>query len=285
MRCDRGVPAVEACERACASGDAACRESCSSGKGTAAELQRGVESCRAEHCVAECLPGPWECLKNVAWHFPSVPPRTIVIKTKTTCRACGLGGGPAPLAGVSVRVCSLADPGCELPLASSTSDPTGAVSSSIDTAIYPPPLSVYLEYRKQGYREVLLHLNTPPVSGDLDLGRMDLLDPQVNVAAAASMFSTPVDPTRAWASVVPTDCNGLPATKKLTLTWLDRDDQTVALPYFAYTGDTSAMNLPINGAALTRIVARVTETHQLVATTHLVVRPGVDSITQLVPTP
>jgi hypothetical protein len=100
-----------------------------------------------------------------------------------------------------------------------------------------------------------VHLNTPPVSGDLDLGRMNLLDPQVNVAAAAS------------------------------LTWLDRDDQTVTIPYFAYTGDTSAMNLPINGAALTRIVARVTETNQLVATTHLVVRPGVDSITQLVPTP
>jgi Protein kinase domain len=280
-----GCPGVEACERGCASGDAACRESCLSGKGSAAQLQQGVETCRATHCADECLPGPWECLKKVEWHFPSVPPRTIAIKTTTTCASCGLGGGPAPLAGTSVRVCSLADPNCELPLASGTSDPIGVVSLSIDTAIYRPPLSVFLEYRKEGYREVLVHLNTPPLSGDLDLGRMDLLDPQVNVAAAASMFGTPVDPTRAWASVVPTDCNGLPATKKLTLTWLDRDDQTVTIPYFAYTGDTSAMNLPINGAGLTRIIARVTETNQLVAKTHLVVRPGVDSITQLVPTP
>jgi Protein kinase domain len=280
-----GCPAVEACERGCASGDAACRATCSSGKGAAAQLQRGVQSCRAEHCVDECLPGPWECLKNVAWHFPSVPPRTIVIKSTTTCASCGLGGGPAPLAGVSVRVCSLADPGCELPLASSTSDLTGAVSASIDTALYPPPLSVYLEYRKQGYREVLVHLNTPPLSGDIDLGRMDLLDPQVNVAPADSTFGTTDDPTRAGASVLPMDCNGLPAAKKLTLTWLDRDDQTLTSAYFAYTGDASAMNLPINGAALTRLVARVTETNQLVATTHLVVRPGVDSITRLVPTP
>ncbi len=280
-----GCPAVEACERGCASGDAACRASCLSGKGSVAQIQHGVESCRAEHCADECLPGPWECLKKVAWHFPSVPPKTIVIKTTTSCASCGLGGGPAPLAGVSVRVCSLADPDCELPLSSGTSDASGAVSSNIDTAIYPPPLSVFLEYRKEGYREVLVHLNTPPISSDLDVGRMDLLDPQVNIASAASMFGTPVDPTRAWASVVPTDCNGLPATKKLTLTWLDRDNQTVTIPYFAYTGDTSAMNLPINGAALTRIVARLSETNQLVATTHLVVRPGVDSITQLVPTP
>jgi hypothetical protein len=280
-----GCPAVEACERGCASGDAACRESCQSGKGSAAQVQHGVESCRAEHCAAECLPGPWECLSNVGWHFPSVPPRTIVIKTTTTCASCGLGGGPAPLAGVSVRVCSLADPNCKLPLASSTSDPTGAVSASIDTAIYPPPLSVFLEYRKQGYREVLVHLNTPPLSGDVDLGRMDLLDPQVNIAAAVSTFGTSVDPTRAWASVLPMDCNGLPATKKVTVTWLDRDDQTVTLPYFAYVGDVSAMNLPINDAGLTRVVARVTETNQLVATTYLAVRPGVDSLAQLLPTP
>ncbi len=280
-----GCPVVEACERGCASGDAACRESCRSGKGSAAQLQQGVESCRAKSCADECLPAPWECLNKVAWHFPSVPPRTIVIKTTTSCASCGLGGGPAPLAGTSVRVCSLADPGCELPLASSVSDATGGVSLSIYTGIYPPPLSVFLEYRKQGYREVLVHLNTPPLSGDFDAGRMDLLDPQVNVAAAVSMFGTPVDQTRAWVSVLPTDCNGLPATRKLSLTWLDRDDQTVTIPYFAYSGETSAMNLPINGAAITRVVARVSETNQLVATTHLVVRPGVDSITHLVPTP
>ncbi len=279
-----GCAQIEACIRACGSGDTLCRFKCSAGNGAAAPLQQGLESCRATHCAKECLPAPWACLGQVKWQYPSLRAQTITIKTTAVCASCGPGGGHAPLAGTIVRLCSLADPKCDLPLAGSTADGSGAVILKVDTSLYPPPLAAYLEYRKAGYLDTLAHLNMPPIWGDQDLGPMVLLDPKVNVAAFASMLGTTYDPSRAVMGVFPVDCNGQPATKTVTVTWLDRDDRTASTPYFAYTGGAHAVNLPINAAGITRIVTRVAETNQLVSATNAVVRAGAASFVGPSPT-
>ncbi len=280
-----GCPELETCVRACASGDVECRGKCYSARAAVAQSQRGVETCRASHCTNECLPGPWECLGRVQWPFPRLTPRTITIKTTATCASCGAGGGQAPLPGTSVRLCSLADPGCDLPLAASTADASGAVTLNVDTTLYPPPLAVFLEYKKDGYLDSLANLATPPISLDLDLGPIPLLHPKVNVAGFASMLGTTYDPARAHIMMRPFDCNGQPAADKVAVTWLDRDDLTASTPYFAYLGTAGAINLPINAARLTRVAVRVTETNQLVAMTSVVVRPGAVTFMGPVPAP
>jgi hypothetical protein len=280
-----GCPQIDACVRACASGDAMCRAGCYASKGAVAQLQQGVESCRASRCAKECLPPQWECLGRVKWRTPNLTPQTIVIKTKAICPTCGAGGGPAALAGAIVRVCSIADPKCHLPLAAGTSDGNGAVALQLDTSLHPPPLAVFLEYRKDGFLDTLFHLNTPPVTGDLDVGAVPVLDPKVNTSGFARMLGTTYNPARAFVGTRPVDCNGQYATKKIAMTWLDRDDQTATTPYFAYSDSANGINLPINTAGVTRIVARVAETNQLIATTSIVVRPRGASLVTLAPAP
>jgi serine/threonine-protein kinase len=282
---NEGCAPIETCVRSCASGDAVCRARCYSAKGRIAQLQQGVESCRTSHCATECLPGPWECLGRVKWQLQTPPPQTITIKTLALCPSCGAGGGPAPLAGTTVRVCSIADPKCDHALASSTTDDSGAAALKIDASLYPPPLAVFLEHKKNGFADTLVHLNTPPVTGDLDVGRVLLPDPKVNIGGTATMLGTTYDPARAFAGVYPTDCNGQLATKKVAVTWLDRDNRTATLPFFVYSGKAIALNLPTNAAGVTRIVARVADTGQVVATTSVVVRPGATTTVSLAPTP
>jgi hypothetical protein len=93
------------------------------------------------------------------------------------------------------------------------------------------------------------------------------------------------DPTRAYVDVRPLDCNGQLATKKATVTWLDRDDKTVSVPFFSYSSGATAVNLPINAARVTRVVARVSETNQLIGMASVVVRPRAVTYLELAPTP
>ena len=280
-----GCAPLEACVRACVSGDAVCRATCYAAKGPLAQAQQGVESCRATHCAKECLPPQWVCLGRVKWQFPSLTPPTITIKTAATCASCGAGGGAAPLPGATVRACSIADPKCDLPLAASIADDRGAVTLKVDTSLYPPPLAIFLEYRKDGFLDTLFQLNTPPVSGDLEVGAVTLMDTKQNAAGFAHMLGATYDPARAFLGTRPLDCNGQLATKKIAVTWPDRDDRTASTPYFPYVDSAAAINLPVNTASLARIVARVAETNQLIATTSVVVRPGAATYVPLAPTP
>jgi serine/threonine-protein kinase len=280
-----GCPQVEGCIRACSSGDAVCRARCYATKGATAQLQRGVENCRAEHCAAECLPPRWECLGRVAWQYPRFQPQAIAIKATAACWSCGPGNGHAPLAGTRVRLCSVADPKCALPLASTVADDSGAVILKIDTSIHPPPLSVFLEFRKEGYLDNLVPLTSPPVSGDLDVGPHFLLQRTVNVSGAATQLGTTYDPSRAFVNIHPLDCNGQVATKEVAVTWLDRDGRTSTTDYFGYARSAMAINVPINSAGLTRIVARVADTKQLVVATGVVVRAGAVTHAELAPAP
>ena len=91
--------------------------------------------------------------------------------------------------------------------------------------------------------------------------------------------------TRSHVRDRPLDCNGQLATKKATVAWLDRDDRTVSVPYFAYSGGATAVNLPINAASVTRVVARVTETNQLIGMATAVVRPRAVTYLELAPMP
>jgi hypothetical protein len=281
----QGCAPLEACIRACGSGDTMCRSRCYAAAGPVADFQQGLESCRAAHCAKECLPGPWECLGRVKWRYPSLMPKTIGIKTTAVCLSCGAGGGQAPLPGVTVRLCSLADPKCGLPLAESITDDRGAAILRVDTSLYPPPLAAFVEHKKGGYMDTLAHVNMPPIGGDLDIGRTKLLDPKVNAAPSAAMLGTKLDPTRAIVDVLAIDCNGQPAPKNVVVTWLDRDGQTATTPYFVYSKSTHAINVPVNDAGVVRIVVRVAETNQLVTTANIVVRPGALSLVNAAPAP
>jgi serine/threonine protein kinase len=281
-----GCPRIEACVRACASGEAACRAQCYADMGPGAQHQQELETCRATACASQCLPGPWACLGHVRPYSPGPIPPKIVIKTTVVCVGCGTGGGPAPIAGTAARVCSLADPQCDLPLAHGISDDSGAVTLNVDTSLYPPPLVVFLELRKEGFLDTLLQeFSAPPLSADVDLGQIPLLEQGRNTGAAATSFGTTYDPTRGDVGVRPRDCNGQPASKKTTMTWLDRDDETTSVAYFNYGLGPHAFNLPINAAGITRLVARVAETNQLIATANVVIRPRAASLVSMSPTP
>lgn len=280
-----GCPRIEGCVRTCSSGDAVCRARCYATNATTAQLERGVETCRAEHCAAQCFPPRWACLGRVTWQYPRLRPQAITIKATAVCAACGPGNGRAPLAATRVRLCSVTDPKCDLPFASSLADDSGTVIVKVDTSVYPPPLSVFLELRKEGYLDSLVPLDYPPVSSDLDLGPQLLVQASVNVSGTATMLGTSYDPSRAFVHIRPLDCNGQVATKEVVVSWLDRDARTSTTDYFGYTRSAMAINVPINSASLTRIVARVAETKQLVVATGVVVRAGAVTHAELSPAP
>ncbi len=133
--------------------------------------------------------------------------------------------------------------------------------------------------------DTLANVNVPPIGGDLDIGQTKLLDPKVNAAPGAAMLGTRFDPTRATVDVLALDCNGQPAPKDVLVTWLDRDSQTATTPYFVYSQSAHAVNVPVNEAGVTRVVVRVAETNQLVATANVVVRPGALSLLTAAPAP
>jgi hypothetical protein len=221
----------------------------------------------------------------VTWQYPRLRAQAITIKATAVCASCGPGNGRAPLAATRVRLCLVTDPNCALPFASSVADDSGAVSVSIDTSVNPPPLSVFLELRKEGYLDSLVPLNFPPVSGDLDLGPQVLVQARANVSGAAAMLGTTYDPSRGAVHIRPLDCNGQVATQEVAVTWLDRDARTSTIDYFSYTRSAMALNLPINSAHLTRIVARVAGTNQLVVATGVVVRAGAVTHAEFSPAP
>ncbi len=280
-----GCVPLEDCLRACGAGDATCRSRCGAAGGPAAALQQDLASCRATRCAAQCLPPPWACLGRVSWSYPRPNPKAIAIRTKAVCASCGAGGGKAPLPGATVRLCSLADPKCRLPLAETITDDGGAATLSVDASVYPPPLAVYIEHKKGGYMDTLAQVGVPPIMGDVDLGPVTMLDLKANAVGTAAMLGAKLDPLRAIVSVRAIDCNGHPAPKEVAVTWLDRDDQTAATPYFAYNKTAQAINMPVNEAGIDRIVARVAATNQLVATANVVVRPGAFSVVNVTPSP
>jgi hypothetical protein len=283
--------AVEGCLRGCPSGDAPCRTRCRAGAPSAARLpQEAIDTCRATSCAEACLPPRWACLGRVIWSSPRRSPARINIRTIATCIHCGVAGNPiadgpggSPVAGASVRVCSLADPGCGRPIASGRTDDGGAVTLGIDTFLYAPPLAVYLEYHQAGYEDTLVNIGQP-LTGDLDVGRVTLLNRKADVEPTAANFGATCDPTRASVDAYVADCNGRPAAKDIVLTWLDRDAATVTRGYFAYSGAAIAMNLPVNASGITRVVARDSN-NRLVATVHAVVRPGANTELRLAPAP
>jgi hypothetical protein len=286
-----GCPLVEGCVHDCPSGNAACRARCYAGKGPLADLQLALETCRATTCAAQCLPPPWACLGHVKWDSPGPIPRKLTIKTTTVCTNCGtggfpIGGGPggSQLAGATVRVCSLSDPKCALPLTTGKTDDSGEATLTIDTSLYRPPLSVFLEYRKQGYMDTLMHI-LPPLATDLDVGHVVLWDQKANLETTVANLGARYVPARANLGVSVNDCNGQPAIKKTALTWLDRDGATLTQDYFPFSASARALNFPVNAAGITRIVARVAETNQLIATANVVVRPNTCTGVTLTPAP
>jgi hypothetical protein len=207
------------------------------------------------------------------------------------CAHCGIGGFPiaggpggSPVAGATVRVCSLADPKCLRPLARRETDDSGAATLGIDTSSYPPPLAVFFEYRKAGYEDVLVQLGQP-VSGDVDLGRIILVDMKAEQEPTVANLGTTYDPKRATVDAYISDCNGRPAAKEVSLTWLDRDGATVTRDHFPYTGAAIAVNVPVNDAGITRVVGRDPKTARLIFTVHAVVRAGANTELRLAPAP
>jgi len=287
-----GCGQVERCIRTCASGNAVCRATCYAAGGVAARLQQEVETCRATACASQCLPAPWACLGQVKWQSSVPTPPSITIKTTAICAHCGAGdvptagrSGGSAVSEARVRVCSVADPPCAFPLASGITAQDGTVAIKIDTSLYRPPLAVFLEYRKPGLQDALVNLIMPPVTADLDVGGIALEDEKIEQEGTAINLGATYDPTRATVDVYPSDCNGQPATKRITLTWLDGDASTVTRGYFAYTGGALAINLPINAARITRIVARVADTNQLIGIANAVVRARSNAEVRLVPAP
>ncbi len=277
-------PKLSRCVQGCAPGDSPCREHCIvlTTSTDARDNLEFVEVCRDSKCAAECTGGPWACVGRVEWNFPSFVAPTLSI-TATPVQESD--GGVVAVPSVRGRVCSIADPMCARPFATVMSD-GGGLTLKVDVRLYPPPLSVFVEYHADGFLDTLVSLTTPPVSGAVDLGSLTM-DSAASVALAATKdLHTTYDPTRAVVAVIPHDCTGRPASLIAQVAFPDADAQTKTLQPYPVTGEAVAMNLPVNAPAfLARVAARVWGKPQIVATASVVVRPNAKTWVSLNPTP
>jgi hypothetical protein len=288
-------PKLEACVRACAAGDAVCRAGCYAGPGTPSQTQQVLEDCRATYCADACSSGPWECLGQVTWSRQSSTgstPQNMTINTAVDDES------NIPISGATVRVCSLVDPMCLVPLTSGQTDDTGVAALVVDTAKYVPPLALFLDYHKEGFQDLLVLFNTPPLVQApffVTSGRSDFDGVAIALHAdghwSDASTGTTYDPTRAQVLVLVRDCNDLPAGNSqplrglLTVTWPDRDAQT-RTAVDAANGSALAVNLPVNPAAgITRVVVFEAASLRFIGTASLAVRPNTLTVTSLVPTP
>lgn len=281
-----GCPKLSGCVRACASGDSACREKCAAVTPSppARQALELLETCRSTECDGECTGGPWACVGHVKWTFSSFVPSQLPI-TATLVQAGD--GGLMGVPGVTARACSIADPMCTSPLATAvTTDPSAVVTLKIDVRTHQLPLSVFVEYRANGFLDTLVSLDTPPISGALDLGTL-VMDSAASIAASATRnFRTTHDPARAIVAVLPYDCAGLLASLIAQVDFPDADEQTKTLQPYPVTGEAVAMNLPVNAPAfLARVASRVWGKQQIVGTASVVVRPNAKTWVYLNPTP
>ena len=281
-------PKLSRCVLACASGDSPCREHCAvlTPALPAREGLEFVEACRDTECAAECTGGPWACVGRVEWNFSPFVGSELSITAKPVQESDG--GVEMVVPSVTGRVCSIADPTCSSPFvtATATPDSDGVVTLKVDVRMHPPPLSVFVEYRADGFLDTLVSLTTPPVSGALDLGTLTM-DSAASVALAATKdLHTTYDPARAVVVVFPYDCTGRPAPLIAQVDFVDVDAQTKTLQPYPVTGEAVAMNLPVNAPALlTRVAARIWGKPQIVATAAVVVRPNAKTWVSLNPTP
>lgn len=247
---------AEQCLQTCAAGDAPCLLGCGN-KWNLGETAR-LEICRYQACANACR--PWECLGRAQWPLPDPFPDRITIRATASCMGCGAIGGVGVNEGVRVRVCSLADPHCDAELQRAVSGQDGRVSMVINTQ--KRPLSVYLEFHKEGFLDDLVLLNTPPLSSDFDVGAV-IMDTRESVDQIADQIGTRYDPALALVKLTVFDCNLRPSVD-IDLDWSNRgmavDGQsesnlyTVNLPVVdsRATGDAAAA-----AAGLTRLVARL----------------------------
>jgi len=176
---------------------------------------------------------------------------------------------------------------CTNPFATAMSDPSsGVVTLRVDVRMHPPPLSVFVEYRADGFLDTLVSLNTPPVSGTVDLGSLAMESAASVALAATTNLHATYDPTRAIVAVLPYDCTGRPASLIAQVDFPDADAQTKTLQPYPVTGEAVAMNLPVNAPALlARVAARVWGKTRIVGTASVVVRPNAKTLVTLNPTP
>ena len=281
-----GCPNLSVCMQACPSGDSPCREKCAAltpDRAANAALE-SVQACRVTECAMECTGGPWACVGQVEWNFPSFVLAQLPI-TATLVQASD--GGVIGVPNVMGRVCSIADPMCTNPFATAMSDPSsGVVTLKVDVRMHPPPLSVFVEYRADGFLDTLVSLNTPPVSGTVDLGSLAMESAASVALAATTNLHATYDPTRAIVAVLPYDCTGRPASLIAQVDFPDADAQTKTLQPYPVTGEAVAMNLPVNAPALlARVAARVWGKTRIVGTASVVVRPNAKTLVYLNPTP
>ena len=203
------------------------------------------------------------------------------------------------LSGVTVRVCSVVDPGCLVPLTEGQTDAAGVATLVLDTGRHVPPLSAFLDYHKDGLQDLVVLFNTPPLVQAppvFALGGRPGFDGVAVVLHADGHWSdvstgTTHDPTRAQVLLFLRDCNNelarndQPLRGVLVVTWPDRDGQTSTTIDHVH-GSALAVNLPVTpGAEITRAVAWESSSHRFIGTASFVVRPDTLTITTLVPTP
>ena len=289
---DLACASAEACvHETCAPGDSACWLGCSKSWGPLSDPQRTLGDCRQQYCVDAC--GPWDCLGNVTWRIPESIPSQIKVSATVKCESCSPTGATQPIAGVHVRVCSMADPVCKAELTHGDSDQTGKVTLMV--GLQGTPASVFLEFHKDGFVDDLLHLNTPPLSYDFDVGdvKMETLGDLAFVANVPLM--TTYDPSLAVVKLRVSNCN-LQSSDGVEVFWDNAQGATISSFNHQNEWNVVAMNLPIPANETTRVVARLKDpnpaapqdagTGPFIASVNLVVRPGAVTLAPFVtPTP
>jgi hypothetical protein len=277
---ETGCFLAEQCVQACAPGDSSCQLRCAKQWDPVNTVQAQLADCRDPACADKC--GPWDCLGNVQWMIPNPFPPMITIRATARCASCSPIGGGDPNESVRVRVCSFADTNCDAELARGNTAHDGTVSLMVATQ--GKPLSVFLEFHKDGWLDDLLLLNTPPLSYDFDVGVVDM-DTLESVQQLAIDSQTTYDPSLAIVKLTINDCNLRPS-RAIDLSWADQG--AAAIHQTDRTGWSAiAVNLPVSKTRTTRLVARLKEpAPAIIAAANLVVRENAVTLAPFVtPTP
>ncbi len=234
--------------------------------------------CRNSVCVTDPM---WGCIGNVQWP-PTMGGGRVTARLMLTDLETGL-----PVQGAKANICQKIDTNCNNPVARDvTSDEMGVLAVEVDKGF-----EGFVEIANEPTHTGTLYFFYPPLTEDRHIPYCPLV-PLSAFLSLGSQLGANLDVTRGAAIAIGYDCTGTTAAG-LTYSIDEEDDAT--LLFFMQKGLPTITSKETEGSGqggyvnvkpgIRRLTALLQETGKRVGEVSLVVRPGVLTYTQLVPTP
>lgn len=276
--------------RVCNPNDYACLMRCGVQFDAAAKAALAVQSKAASSCSAECrLNTNWDCAGKRSWPY-SIESKSMAISQRIQDLVSG-----KRLAGAAVKACGNGDPGCSMPVSTTTTDDHGLFSMTVYSNAPGSIFNGYFEVTGAGVYPSLLVI-FPSIVGDMpataDTFVYSLIPSAVTVEAVAKeVLEIAIEPDRGLLFVTMIDCLSFLGTG-VQLEVSSADDRTTTTylldgipskePQQAVEGLAVVWNVPPGKA---EIVGKLASTGEVVGRVTVPVRAGYMTNFSLVPRP